>query len=372
MASLIAGVWIPGVPDWYGPVDVYLEGPRVAHIVPSAGAGRHRFLVPGFIDLHVHGGGGYDFLTADEDGICRILQTHRAGGTTALLATLVSASPPVTRQAIENIISFGPARAEWPELLGIHWECPLINPAAAGALIPVSWPVEEVKAVVEEYHPWIKIVTLAPEMPGALTLLPWLRERGVVVSLGHSLATLATFRQAVAVGATRVTHLFNAMRPWHHREPGVAGAALITDEVVAELIPDPAHLHPAAVQMAYRLKGSRGLNLVTDAMAAAGMPDGSYHLGDRKVEVAGGQARLADGRLAGSILTMGRAIARAVASGIRPVEAVAMAALVPAASLGLTDRGQVAPGMIADLLLVDSAGRISTVWVRGQAVGLAE
>lgn len=366
MASLIAGVWIPGVPDWYGPVDVYLEAPRVAHIVPSAGAGRRRFLVPGFIDLHVHGGGGYDFLTADRGGIYRILQTHRAGGTMALLATLVSASPPVTRQAIENIISFGPAREEWPELLGIHWEGPLINPTAAGALTPVTWSVAEIKAVIEEYYPWIKIVTLAPEMPGALTLLPWLRERGVVVSIGHSLASLATFKQAVAVGATRVTHLFNAMRPWHHREPGVAGAALITDEVVAELIPDPAHLHPAAVQMAYRLKGSRGLNLVTDAMAAAGMPDGSYYIGDREVEVTGGQARLADGRLAGSVLTMDQAIARAVASGIHPVEAVAMATLLPAASLGLTDRGQVAPGMIADLLLVDSAGRISTVWVRGR------
>jgi N-acetylglucosamine-6-phosphate deacetylase len=209
-------------------------------------------------------------------------------------------------------------------------------------------------------------VTLAPELPGAEALIRQLVVWGITVSVGHTDATYDQVLAGVAAGATRVTHLCNAMRPFHHREPGTLGAALVTDALTAEVIVDLVHVHPAGVQIAYRCKGADGLMLVSDALRGAGLPPGTYELGGHPTTLDGSVARLQDGTIAGSVITLEKAIANAHrAAGIPLEEAVHMATAVPARMLGLGDRGAIAPGRRADLTLLDDDFNCRSTMIEG-------
>lgn len=360
-------------------VNVVIAGDKVWGVMPEGGAfpagaevipGEGKLLLPGLVDLHVHGGGGGDFSRGDPGEIAGIVRTHLAGGTTAMLATILAADPAATGRALDVILAFQRQAELGSIILGVHWEGPWLAPEAAGAQTSYPWTVAGVQELVQRYYPAIRLVTLAPEVPGSAELIPWLVSHNILVSLGHSQATWEQAREAIALGASRVTHLFNAMRPWHHREPGLAGAALESGQVVAEVIADGFHVHPAALRLAYRLKGAGGLNLVTDAMAACGLPDGSYTLGEREVIVRDRQARTAGGRLAGSTLTMWQAVQNMSRLAQLPLEeAVAMAARVPARQLGLAGKkGEIAAGNDADLLLVNQEGEIELVCIQGRPV----
>jgi N-acetylglucosamine-6-phosphate deacetylase len=225
----------------------------------------------------------------------------------------------------------------------------------------------ELLAVIEKHRETIRIVTLAPELPGALDLIRQLVAWGIVVAVGHTDATYDHVRAAVAAGATRVTHLCNAQRGFHHREPGTLGAGLTLDELATELIADLEHVHPAGLTIAYRCKGPEKLMLVTDALRGAGLPPGRYDLGSQATILDGRVARLEDGTIAGSVLTLDRAVANLVSAGRVPLaHALRAASEAPARSLGLADRGAIAPGYRADLVLLDAALHPQATMVGGE------
>ncbi len=321
-------------------------------------AGAHdlgdRWLAPGFIDTHVHGGGGAQCNTADPEEIAAMAGFHAGHGTTALLPTLVPAPAAELRTALTAIAS-ARERPGGAAILGAHLEGPYLSPVRPGALDPAMFLVPG-RAPDPRLHAGVRMMTLAPELPGAHELIRLLSGAGVVVSLGHTDADYAQTTAAVQAGARSVTHLFNAMAPFHHRAVGAVGAALEHSALNCELICDGRHVDPAAMRIALRAKTPAGIRLVTDAIAAAGMPDGRYRLGARAVDVAGGRARLAGSEgLAGSTLTMDTAVANAVSwLGLEVQDAVALASTNPARLLGLEARkGSIAPGLDADLVVLD-------------------
>lgn len=333
------------------------------------------WVVPGFVDLHVHGGGGGDFMVPDPASHRRAARFHARHGTTGLVATTVTASPGDTLAAITALR----ASAEAPDpggarLLGIHLEGPYLNPARRGAQNP-RWmrdpdPVE-LNTWLRAAGPYLKLLTLAPERGRAAECIRRATQAGVVVAAGHSDAIYEQVTSAVKAGLSHVIHTFNGMRGLHHREPGVAGAALDLEALTCELIADGLHVHPAALRLVYRVKGPGSTVLVTDAIAAAGLPDGSYDLGGLRIRVAGGRAELADGSsLAGSTLTMDRAVRNAVrCMCVSIVEAVTMASTTPARLIGWGHRkGRLAPGYDADLVLLDASLRVRATMVEGRFV----
>lgn len=303
------------------------------------------WVLPGFIDLHVHGGGGREAMEGEE-GIRALLAFHLRHGTTALLATTVTAPLEdllkVLEAAQKVMACPGPGEAR---LLGVHLEGPFISPQRLGAQPPYARPPsrEELQALLA--FRGVRVVTLAPELPGMDWAIPYLVERGVRVQIGHTEAGYGETLKALERGASGFTHLFNAMPPLHHRAPGPLGAAFERG-LWAEVIPDGLHVHPALLRLAHRLVP--GLYAVTDAVAAAGMPDGTYPLGAHRVEKRGEGVWLGEG-LAGSTLTMDRAFGRLLEFGFSLEEALAMTSLRPAAYLGLAHSLEV--GRPADFLL---------------------
>ncbi|MDP1912196.1 N-acetylglucosamine-6-phosphate deacetylase [Brevundimonas sp.] len=323
-------------------------------------------LLPGFIDLHVHGGGGADTMDAGA-AVSRIARQHAQHGTTALLATTMTAPLAEIEAALRAL---APACAHRESgaarVLGVHLEGPYISPDKLGAQpafarLPALAEILALHAIAP-----IRLLTLAPEVPGALALIPALVGAGMRVQLGHS---AASYEQAVAAleeGASGFTHLFNAMSALHHRAPGVVGAALAHAQH-AEIIPDLLHVHPGAIRAA--LRSIPGLFCVTDATAAAGMPDGEYRLGRQTVTKCLGGVRLADGTLAGSTLTMDQALRNLVAIGLPLAQASARVSLHAAQYLGLADRGRLEVGAWADLVVLDAATlELRQVFAEGQAV----
>lgn len=324
------------------------------------------YISPGFIDLQANGGVGYDFIEAQEEGVKRIASFHASHGTTGLLATLITAPMDRLRRAMEAI-----KRAQAKGILGVHLEGPFIAPEKRGAHSPqyiLEPSLEQFRALTDGYRDLIRVVTLAPELPGADRLIEEAREFAVP-ALGHSNATYEEARAAVEKGIRLFTHIFNAMKGFHHREPGTVGAAL-DSEVMVGLIADGVHVHPAAVRLLLKAKGIDKICLVTDSISAAGLDDGRYSLAGQEVIVEGGVARLADGTLAGSTLTMERAVKNFMEfTGLSLPEAVRAATLNPARLLGLEQRkGSIAVGKDADLVIFDEAFNVCYTIIGGEIV----
>jgi N-acetylglucosamine-6-phosphate deacetylase len=336
------------------------------------GRAPERYLVPGLIDVHVHGGGGHDAMDG-EDGVRGLARFHARHGTTALLATTITNPWPKLLTALASIerVMQRPEPGE-ACVLGAHLEGPFVNPLKLGAQPPFTvLPTPQLLA--EVLAPGVvRVVTLAPELPGALEAAQSFAQAGVRVSLGH---TIASAEQAGAViGAVLAagsevsgTHLYNAMTGLTGREPGVVGALLAEPRAHAEVILDGHHVHRASFLTALRAKPGR-LMLITDAMRAAGMPDGEYDLGGQRATVQGGQARLAGGSLAGSLLTLDAALRQAVSAGVPLHGAVALASLHPARYLGLQDRGRLEPGMRADVLMLSPELDVEGVYIGGEQI----
>lgn len=351
-----------------------VEGERVVAVHEGATGDAELFrgmLVPGFVDTHCHGGAGADFSDPDPDRVCEAIELHRSHGTTTLFASTV------TESMDELLAQVGRLRplVEAGELAGIHLEGPFLSPAKKGAhqedLLCDPTP-ERIRAILDAAQGSVRMVTLAPEREHSDQAIQMLREAGVVVAFGHSDADWATTRRSVAQGATVATHLFNAMRPVHHREPGPVPVLLNDPRVAVELICDGVHLHHEVVRMAVDAAGVDRVMLVTDAMSATGSPDGRYELGSLPVHVHEGVARIVlpdgtPGAIAGSTLTMDRAFAFLGECGFDWQQASAMSSTVPARVHGLDGVGTLTPGGFADLCHVDAdSGGLAGVMRRGQ------
>ena len=340
-------------------------------------------MLPGFVDLHVHGGGGASFTEGTADQARQAAAFHARHGTTTMLASLVTA--PLAELAARAGLLAG--LAVEGVIAGLHLEGPFLSPARSGAQDPRHMLAPDA-AVFERLHAaargQLRILTLAPELPGAGPVIEAARRAGVTVAVGHTDATADVTTAAIDAGATHATHLFNAMRPLHHREPGAAGALLDRAEVTCEVIADGVHLHDMTIRLAARVAGPARLVLVSDAMAAAGMPDGHYRLGSMRVTVAGGVARLPGdpgrsgapragapragvGAIAGSTATLADVVRHAVAAGLPVPDVAAAASTTPARVLGIGDRtGALHPGLAADLVVCGDDFRPRAVMRQGR------
>jgi len=331
-----------------------------------AGESGRAVLLPGFIDTHVHGGGGRDTMEGG-DAIEAIAHRHARHGTTALLATTMTAPLADIEAALRALGGVCRERgAQSARVLGVHLEGPYINPDRLGAQPAHAVPATLAEVMRLNAFAPIKVLTLAPEMPGHLALIGPLRDAGIRVQIGHSAGSFDDGVAALQAGAAGFTHLFNAMTGLHHREPGMVGAALAHGQH-AELIPDLLHVHPGAIRVALRC--IPGLFCVTDSTAAAGMPDGDYRLGEHRVQKCLGGVRLADGTLAGSALTMDQALRNLVqVLGLDLAEAAHRVSTAAAQYLGLADRGRLAPGAWADVVVMDAQLRLRRVLVEGEEI----
>ncbi|WP_445280588.1 N-acetylglucosamine-6-phosphate deacetylase [Streptomyces sp. DSM 118148] len=339
--------------------------PAGAEVIDVSG----HWLVPGFVDIHNHGGGGASFSGTAEE-ILTAVRTHRRHGTTTLVASTVTDEMDLlVRQA--GLLS---ELAEQGDIAGIHFEGPFISPCRKGAhseeLLRDPDPAE-VRKLIDAGRGRARMVTLATELPGGIDSVRLLAEHGVIAAVGHTDATYEQTVAAVDAGATVATHLFNAMPPLGHRAPGPIAALLEDERVTVELINDGTHLHPAALELAFRHAGAGRVAFITDAMDAAGIGDGRYMLGPLEVEVSEGVARLVQGgSIAGSTLTLDRAFKRAVTVDGLPVrDAVTALSANPARLLGMSDRiGSLEPGKDADLVLLDADFDLRGVLRRGEWV----
>ncbi|PMV23173.1 MULTISPECIES: N-acetylglucosamine-6-phosphate deacetylase [unclassified Pseudomonas] len=323
------------------------------------------YLLPGFIDLHVHGGGGKDIMEGS-DAFETITRTHVRFGTTSLLATTMTAPVDEISSVLGQLGTFCERRPTGSaRVLGVHLEGPYINPGKLGA--QPNFAHTALMAEVEAYLRLapIRVITIAPEIAGHDGLIRALSERGVRMQIGHTLGSYEEGVAALAAGATSFTHLYNAMSPLHHREPGIVGAALAHAKY-AELIPDLLHVHPGAMRVA--LRSIPCLYCVTDSTAAAGMPDGEYKLGSHTVTKCLGGVRLADGTLAGSTLTMDQALRNLVKIGLPVSEASQRLSQFPADYLGLEERGRLQPGSFADCVRLDRSLTLTDVMVEGETI----
>lgn len=352
-------------------------GPR-AEVVAPAGAkeisARDATIAPGFVDVHVHGAGGHDVMSSTEEALGTIASTVARRGTTSIVATTVTAPPDETRRCLEGISRFilSPANRSadvTAEIIGIHLEGPFISPARrgvhpAGAIANPS--VTLLDRYLEAAAGTVKILTLAPEIPGAMDLVERGYAKGLVVALGHTDATYEQARAAIFRGARHAVHVFNAMRPFAHRETGVLGAVLTDPSVTAEVIADGVHVDDPAIRLLLAAKGTDLVLLVSDGTAATGMRDGSYRLGTFDVTVSDGVCRNREGKLAGSTLTLDRAVEHMVRMGVPALEAIRMATYNPARRVGMEARkGVLAPGADADLVVLTPELKIANVFARG-------
>lgn len=325
-------------------------------------------LVPGFIDLQVNGGFGHDF-TDNPQTIWPVARRLPAYGVTSFLPTIIT-SPLENMAAAMKVWADAPPQfaGAWP--LGLHLEGPFLHPAKKGAHNPAHLRPPDVTAVPHwSLENGVRLVTLAPELPGADGLIRALVERGVVVSAGHSTATFAEAQAGFAAGIRYGTHLFNAMPGWHHREPGLAGALLADGRLTVGFIADGEHVHPSLAAVVWRLLGNGRLNLITDAMAALGMPPGRYKLGDFDVAVDATTARLPDGTLAGCILSLDAALRNLMRfTGCTLAEALPTITSTPANLLNLPHKGRITPGSDADLVLLTPDLQVQATIIGGEIV----
>jgi N-acetylglucosamine-6-phosphate deacetylase len=394
MALLIKGAALY-CPASIGPGSVLIEGAKIAGVYGIGEATpdvetvdlKGAALGPGLVDVHTHGADRVELMEGG-DAVLRMARFYARHGVTAFLPATVTASFEATARAVESVrraMDVSPERAAeraWgcpatgdtaARVLGVHLEGPFVSPQRLGAQSPefcLAPTVEHVARLLDIAGDVTRIVTLAPEEEGGIEAIRTLVGRGIIASVGHTVATTEQAEAAFAAGATQVTHMFNGMPPMHHRQPGVVGAALTTRGVRVEVIADGVHLAPAAIRLILAAKGVDEMILITDSIAATGCADGEYSLGPMQVYVRDGQARLASGSLAGSTLTMERAVvnvARWTDAGL--AGAWQMASLNPARQLGIDDCvGRLAPGYDADLTALDASGRVVWTMVGGRVV----
>ncbi|MFI1409653.1 N-acetylglucosamine-6-phosphate deacetylase [Streptomyces sp. NPDC020707] len=348
-----------------------VDGTRIAGSAPEGAPTvdlSDHWVVPGFVDMHNHGGGGASFTSGTVEEILQGVRTHRAHGTTTLVASTVTGDMDGLAQRAGLLSEL----AEQGDIAGVHFEGPFISPCRKGAhsekLLRDPDPAE-VRKLIDAARGQARMVTLATELPGGIDSVRLLVEHGVIAAIGHTDATYEQTVEAIDAGATVATHLFNAMPVLGHRTPGPIAALLEDERVTVELINDGVHLHPASLQLAFHHAGGGRVAFITDAMDAAGFGDGRYMLGPLEVEVADGVARLVEGgSIAGSTLTLDRAFRRAVTVDRLPVEdVVAAISANPARQLGLYDRvGSLEPGKDADLVVLDSGFELRGVMRRGE------
>ncbi len=349
-AAIVAGQLVAG--------DVAVSG-GVVDAVGLAPAGRGGLAVPGFIDVQINGFDGVDFTTAEPADYETVARALASTGVTAFQPTLITLPPTDYLTALGRLAGTTIRSAR---LLGMHLEGPFLSPMRHGAHEAANMldPDLELTRRLLAAGP-ITYMTVAPELPGAFDLIDLLVAEGVTVAVGHSDADAATTHAAFDRGARAITHIFGAQRPWKHRDPGIAGAALVRDDVYITAIVDGVHLADDAVRLAANAAGNRFV-LITDAIAAAGRPDGRYQLGDRTVILSDGECRLEDGTLAGSSLTMDQAVRNFINLGFSPASAFGAASTAPALLAGRRDLGVLEPGRPADICVLDEGyGVIRTI-----------
>jgi N-acetylglucosamine-6-phosphate deacetylase len=336
---------------------------------------RAHWALPGFIDMHVHGGGGASFTAGGAGDARRAAAFHRAHGTTRIIASLVTAPAGDLAERLGLLAGL----ADEGVIDGIHLEGPFLSAARCGAQDPrylIAPDVAVFARLHEAARGWLRMITIAPELPGAAAVIRAAVGAGVIAAAGHTDASAEVTAAAVDAGVSHATHLFNGMRPLGHRDPGPAGA-LLDRQVTCEVVADGSHLHDTVIRLAARAAGQGNLVLITDAMAAAGMPDGGYRLGSLDVTVTAGVARLAPaepggapGSIAGSTATMDAVVRHAItAAGLDVADVAAAAATTPARRLGLAEEtGALRPGLAADLVLLDGDFRLQAVVARGTPV----
>ncbi|ARI76442.1 N-acetylglucosamine-6-phosphate deacetylase [Halobacillus mangrovi] len=330
-------------------------------------------IMPGFIDIHIHGAAGHDTMDATEEALRVMAETLPKEGTTSFLATTITDTDEHITDALRNAAKFSKTDYDGAEMLGVHLEGPFISLQHAGAqpescIIPSS---------IELFEKWqkaaeglIRVVTLAPEEKNGMELVRYLGDNDVIPSIGHSHATFDEVSEAVNHGLKHATHLFNAMRPMHHREPGVVGAVFLNASLLAEIIFDRIHVTNEMVRLAYRTLGSDRMMLITDSMRGKCLREGTYDLGGQEVTINGGEARLANGTLAGSVLKMSDAV-RHLSSfeESSELDVMKMASWNAAKSLGVDDRkGSIKKGKDADLVVLDSELSVKQTFCRGNKV----
>jgi N-acetylglucosamine-6-phosphate deacetylase len=336
-------------------------------------------IVPGFVDVHIHGAAGHDVMEGTPRALDAITAAVAGHGTTSIVATTVTAPLEETCQSLAGIANYitahespgeeGAERRLAAEVVGIHLEGPFISRARRGVHPPESLAapsVELLQKLLQAAENRVRIITIAPELPGALDLIRFAVENKIVAAIGHTDADYDQTRAAVQAGARHAVHFYNAMRPFSHRDPGVVGAVLTDPEVTAEVIADLVHVAPPAIQVLIGCKGNDSVILASDAMSATGMRDGNYRLGNFEVVVKNGIAQNSEGKLAGSTLTLDRAVRNLVALGVPLVDAVRMATVLPARRLGIAGKkGIIAVGADADLVALTPDLRVASVMTRG-------
>ena len=351
-------------------------GPRDGMTLPAGAQevfATDKIAAPGFVDVHIHGAGGHDVMEGTGDALKAVASTIAGHGTTSFVATTVTASPDAICRSAEGVARYfglqheaGDLRAE---VLGVHFEGPFISPLRRGVHPPefLKLPSADLLAqFIAAAKGRAQILTIAPELLGAMPCIDAARKAGLVVAIGHTDATYEQARAAIARGAHHAVHVYNAMRPFTHRDSGVIGAVLTTPEVTAELIADGVHVDETAMRLLLQAKGPSGVILVSDGISATGMPDGKYMLGTFEVTVSDGVCRNAEGKLAGSTLTLDRALRNIVNLGTPLSHALRMLTLNPATLLGLEfKKGALRAGADADLVLLDESLHITNVWTRG-------
>jgi N-acetylglucosamine-6-phosphate deacetylase len=362
-------------------------GPKIARLgtgsPPAAGAGvavvdgRGLTLLPGFVDVHTHGALGFEVMDADVDGLARMAGFLARHGVTSFLPTTWTGARDRTLAALESIAEAmrRPRPPGTARILGAHMEGPYLNPVRAGAQDPAHMAPPQ-PGELERFLGLgiVRLMTIAPELPANAAVLDELRRRGVTASAGHTDATYEQMVAAVDRGVRHATHTYNAMRPLHHRDPGTVGACLTLDALRCELIADGHHVQPAAMNALFRARGRDAVVLVSDAVRPTGLPDGDYRLDDRTVELRDGAVRLPEGGLAGSVLTLDRALRNlAAATSHEPAELWPAASANAARSVGVGDRkGRLDAGMDADLVLLDGEATVQAVVVEGEPAYVAD
>jgi N-acetylglucosamine-6-phosphate deacetylase len=367
-----AGILIrDGVIESIGPREGMSLPPRAQEI-----AALQQTAVPGFVDVHIHGAGGHDVMAGTEEALAGVARTIARHGTTSFVATTVTASPDDICRSVEGIARFMTTQHETDEpraeVLGVHYEGPFISAARRG-VHPKEWIQLPSADLLEKFlHSAsgnARILTIAPELLGAAPCIDAARKAGLVVAMGHTDATYEQARAAIARGVHHAVHVYNAMRPFSHRDSGVIGAVLTSPDVTAELIADGVHVEEAAMRILLQAKGPGCVILVSDGISATGMPDGNYMLGKFEVTVSGGVCRNSEGKLAGSTLTLDRGLRNIVGLGVSLHDAVGMLTANPARLLGIEfKKGTLRTGADADIVLLDEGLQVTKVLARGVAV----